>query len=68
MDNGLTIVQPEAEYLLVINNKDNEEIVRIHPNGDVEISGDVNEAARILWNSVAQVADTSLIIGLKGKV
>ena len=57
---GLTIVQPTQTFAIIINNNDNEEIVRVHTNGDVEIFGDVNEAARIFWNAVAQYVDGEL--------
>lgn len=63
--NNETITNPESSYLLEIKNETQDQIVIIHMNGDVEIKGDVNEAARIFWNAVAQFADTSLII--KGK-
>ena len=63
---SLTIVhQPRPEYLVEIRNDQDEPIVIIRPNGDVEIRGDVNEAARTFWNAVAQFADTSLVVKLK---
>ena len=58
---GLTINQPYPTYPIVIMNDDGEDIVRVHSNGNVEIVGDVNEAAMIFWNAVAQWVDGDLI-------
>jgi len=56
------------EYLVSIQSPDGKEIVRVLSNGNVEIFGDVNEAARIFWLAVSSQVGGDLIHTIKDKI
>ena len=65
---GLTINQQQPTYILQIMGDNGQDIVRILPSGDVEILGDVNEAAIRFWLAVASFADGDLIKKVRERI
>ena len=65
---GLTITQQRPTYIMQIMNDSGEDLVRILPNGNVEILGDVNEAAMRFWLAIANFADGDLIKKVRERI